>query len=161
MIITWLFHWKNIKYAGCAVIFLFNLTQFYLNHAPQIGELRGWKKEKVYKEAMKLSKKAASLSPEDFSLQKDYALNFFTAANFGVEADWKSSAKAWEAAREIADNDTDLFLTWLNEARAWIKAEENERAIPCLKEAITLHPDGQAARNWGPEIGESARPTSV
>ena len=27
MIITWLFHWKNIKYAGCAVIFLFNLTQ--------------------------------------------------------------------------------------------------------------------------------------
>lgn len=126
--------------------FLYNMAQLYLVHYPQIGKIKGWSKEKIYKEAMKLSKKSATLAPEDFELVQDYAVNFFLAEDFGVAPDWKSAAKAWEKARTLATNNDEQFYTWLNEARVWIRAKDAAHAERCLREALRLRPDSEIAQ---------------
>jgi len=128
--------------------YLYNLAQVYLVHFPQIGKLRGWKdRKKVYREAMKLSKKAAKLAPGEFPLLQDYAVNFFAAENFGVDANWKDAAKAWQAARAHARNEAETFYTWLNEGRAWIRAGRNEEAKTCIEEALKIFPGSEVAQN--------------
>ncbi|MCX5772289.1 MAG: tetratricopeptide repeat protein [Candidatus Hydrogenedentes bacterium] len=121
--------------------YLFNLAQAYLLYFPQVQELRKWKKTRVYKEAMKLSKKAAEVSPDDFELAQDYANNFYAAANFGIRADWAKAAKAWQASRNLARTDVERFFTWLNEGRVWIREGNKAKAAECLKEAVKLRPD--------------------
>jgi tetratricopeptide (TPR) repeat protein len=123
--------------------FLYNLVQLYLIHYPQIGEIRGWDKDKIYREAMKASRKAAKLAPEDFDLQQDYAVNFFAAGNFEIAGDWKRCAKAWQTARAKARNDVDRFYTHLNEGRAWIRAGDGEKALESLRAALKLRPDSR------------------
>ena len=121
--------------------YLFNLTQAYLLYFPQVQELRNWKKPRVYKEAMKLSKRAAEAAPDDFELAQDYANNFYAAENFDVRPDWSKAAKAWEAARNLARTDVERFFTWLNEGRVWIRQGNKAKAAECLNEAIKLRPD--------------------
>jgi len=126
--------------------YLYNLAQMYLVHAPQIGEIKGMEKDKIYKQAMKMSKSAAQFAPDEFELVQDYAVNFFAAENFGLEADWKEAAIAWGTARTIARDDDEKFYTWLNEARVWIKHGDPTQAKRCLSEALTLKPDSEVAK---------------
>ncbi|MBI2423151.1 MAG: hypothetical protein HYV27_10005 [Candidatus Hydrogenedentes bacterium] len=126
--------------------FQYNLAQFYLVYGPQTEELRGWNKKKVYKEGMKASKRASALSPDDFELVKDYAVNYFAGENFGVEVNWKDAAKAWQEARAKARNKTDIFYAWLNEARSWIRAGKDSNAMAALNEALKIFPDSEVAQ---------------
>ncbi len=123
----------------------FNMAQIYLVHGPQVEKIRGWDKKRVYREAMKHSKRAAELAPDDYELRQDYAVNFFAAENYGVEADWKEAAVAWSAAREKARNQTEEFYTWLNEARVWIEHDDTKRAEPCLDAALAIIPESGVA----------------
>lgn len=137
--------------------YLFNMTQVYLIHGPQIGEIRGWKPKKVYKEAMKMSEKAAENAPDDYALLVDYAVNFFAAENFDVEADWRDAAKAWAAAREHASTPQENFYCWLNEGRVWLRDEDDRKAKPCLEEALRIRPEADAVRALINEIDARAR----
>lgn len=123
--------------------FLFNMAQNYLIFGPEVEKQRGWSKKKVYKEAMKLSHRAVKEAPEDYQLLEDYAVNFLAAENFGVKADWKDAAKAWQAAREHAPNQIKLFYTWLNEGRVWKRADREKDALNCFKEAQKVLPDNE------------------
>ena len=137
---------KAIKLDGKHPDFLFNMVQAYMNHAPFIEEHRGWKPSRIYKEAMKLSKRAVKNAPEDYELLTDYALNFWKAESLDAKADWKDAAKAWEAARPHASKDDERFFTWLMEARAWIQAERKVRAVVCLDAALKLNPASNVAK---------------
>jgi len=119
----------------------FNIAQIYLVNGPQVENIRGWDKKRIYREAMKHSKNAAVLAPDDYDLQQDYAVNFFAAENYGVTADWKDAAEAWSVARAKARSEVEEFYTWLNEARVWIERGDERRAKPCLEEALVLVPD--------------------
>ncbi|MEA3366315.1 MAG: hypothetical protein U9Q79_11810, partial [Candidatus Hydrogenedentes bacterium] len=102
--------------------------------------------KKVYRRAMKMSKKAAELSNE-YELIEDYAVNFFAAEHFQLEADWGDAARAWQWAREEARTDVEEFYTWLNEARVWIEDGKEAKARTCLEEALKLRPESEVAAN--------------
>lgn len=126
--------------------FCFNMAQNYLIFGPQVEKQRGWPTKRVYKEAMKLSKRAVKNAPNDYQLLEDYAVNFLAARNFGVEADWKDAAQAWQAAREKAPDDVKRFYTWLNEGRAWKYMNKRDDARRCFDEALKLMPDSDVAK---------------
>jgi len=126
--------------------YLFNLAQVYLIHTPQIAELRDWTPKKVYKKAMTASRKAAKLAPNDYETVVDYAVNFFAAERYGVRVNWRRAAKAWQTARPLARNETETFYTWLNEARVWIAAKKDEKALSCLNVALKLHPESEVVQ---------------
>jgi tetratricopeptide (TPR) repeat protein len=132
--------------------YLYNLSNAYLLYFPQIMDLRKWKKAKVYKEAMKLSKKAAEADPKDYELARDYAMNFFQAESFDVKADWDKAAEAWVAARNLAGTDAERFNAWLNEGRAWIKAGNKAKATECLNEAAKLMPESEVPKRLLKEL---------
>ena len=121
--------------------YCFNMAQNYLIYRPQTEEHRGWDAKRIYKEAMKLSKKAAKLAPDDFEILQDYAVNFLAAENFGEETDWKSAIKAWQAARKHAPEKVNVYYTWLNEGRAWRALENKEEARRCFEAALQNIPD--------------------
>lgn len=125
--------------------FRFNLAQVYLINWPKVREIKGWDDARIYKEAMKLSREAAELRPGDYQLQQDYAVNFFAAERFNIEADWGKAAEAWSEARNRATDLNEVFFTWLNEARVQIKATEYQRAIACLEEALKILPGNEVA----------------
>lgn len=122
---------------------LFNITQMYLNHFPAIAELSGVSKQKLYQQAMKYSAQAATLAPTDFSLAQDYAVNFFAAENFELEADWAEAAMAWQKAQALASTEQDRFYSILNEARCWIRAEQPATALPRLEAAQVIEPESE------------------
>lgn len=126
--------------------YLFNAAQMYLIHFPQVAEAKGWSKEKVYDEAMDMSRRAAEALPDDYQLAADYAVNFFAAPNFDLVPDWRKAAQAWVKARTAAIETDDVFYTWLNEARAWVEAEEWEKAETAVNEALKIHPDSGPAQ---------------
>ncbi|HOQ90767.1 MAG TPA: tetratricopeptide repeat protein, partial [Candidatus Hydrogenedentes bacterium] len=126
--------------------YLFNLAQIYLVHWPQVMRVRLWNMDRLYSEAMALSRKAAELRPRDLSLQRDYALNFFLAENLSSKPDWKTAAKAWANVRRIARRKDDLFNAWLNEGRVWLRAENPDQARKCFEAALQIYPDSEVAR---------------
>jgi len=126
--------------------YLFNVTQIYLIHWPQVQAHYGWSKEKVYEKAMEHSQKAAALRPDDYPLLADYAENFFSGELMKLPVDWERAAAAWQKARERARNKGELFNAWLNEARTWLRASEPGKAAVCLDEALKLYPDSQSAK---------------
>ena len=132
--------------------FCFNMAQNYLIFRPQTEEYRGWSAKKVYKEAMKLSKKATKLAPDDYELLEDYAVNFLAAENFGVKPDWKGAIAAWRAAREHAQEDVDRFYTWLNEGRMWRELDKSDEALRCFREALALQPGSKITQRLISEL---------
>ncbi|MFA6244537.1 MAG: hypothetical protein WC655_26580, partial [Candidatus Hydrogenedentales bacterium] len=130
----------------------YNLAQIYLINWPAVQEVHKWDKKKVYYEAMKLSKKAAELDPEDYELLQDYAVNFFAAENFEVEADWEVAAKAWQQARTKALRNDQVFFTWLNEARVLARKPDFARALTCLDEALKLEPGSDVVKKLRSEV---------
>ncbi|MBL7645096.1 MAG: hypothetical protein JNK74_02790 [Candidatus Hydrogenedentes bacterium] len=125
--------------------YCYNMAQNYLIYRPQTEEIRGWDAPKIYKEAMKLSKKATKLAPTDYEILEDYAVNFIAAENFELEPDWKESIKAWQAARAQAKTTVHTFFTWLNEGRAWRNLENNKEARRCFEEALAVIPGNEVA----------------
>ncbi|MCF6285284.1 MAG: tetratricopeptide repeat protein, partial [Candidatus Hydrogenedentes bacterium] len=123
--------------------FLFNMTQNYLIFGPEVEKKRGWTSKRVYKEAMKLSKRAVKNAPDDYQLLEDYAVNFLAADRFGVKADWKDAAKAWQAAREYAPNKVKVFYTWINEGRMWKSRGKKDDARQCFGQALKMMPDSE------------------
>jgi tetratricopeptide (TPR) repeat protein len=125
--------------------YLYNMAQMYLIHAPQIEKQRNWSQKKIYREAMKCSKEAASQAEGDYDLLQDYAVNFSAAENFGLKANWKQAAMAWQKARPHARNPAEVFYTWLNEARSWSSAGQSEKAIAALEGALEVMPGNEVA----------------
>ncbi len=126
--------------------YLYNLAQTYLVHWPQAMRVRGWSMDRLYSEAMALSRRAAQLRPRDLSLQRDYALNFFLAENLSSQPDWKAAAAAWANVRKVARRRDDLFNAWLNEGRVWLRARQPDRAKKCFEQALVIHPGNEVAR---------------
>lgn len=139
--------------------YLFNVAQIYLTNSIAVLERYKWNKEKLYREAMKFSKQATELDPENFELLQDYATNFFAAENFEVKADWSDASNAWKKARKQARAQDETFFTWLNEGRTSIRAHDKKRAEACLKEALVVWPESTVARrllnNLDDEIAKS------
>ena len=127
--------------------YLFNLAQTCLVHRPHMQSLLGCSAPGLYEQAMELSRKAAENAPEDYRLREDYALNFFVAAGFGVKANWRAAAKAWQHARKHAPDQVKLFSTWLNEARVWIRQGNRRKARRCLERALEIRPQSVVARD--------------
>jgi tetratricopeptide (TPR) repeat protein len=132
---------------------LYTVTQFYFQNASVVGQRYEWKPGKVYKEAMKLSKRAAEAAPDDYELVMDYARNFYGAEHFGADADWADAAEAWQAARKAAREETQRFFTWVNEGRAWAKAGRREEANRCLDQARALIPEHPSLDELVADIG--------
>lgn len=126
--------------------FLFNMAQVYLTHFPQVMQLRKWSRDKVYREAMKLSERAVRFAPRDFDVLRDHALNYFLGENFGVEVNWRQAAQAWQAARPHARSDAERFNTWLNEGRVHLRNNDRRRADACLEEARAIWPDSPVVK---------------
>jgi len=126
--------------------YLFNLAQTYLLNRPAVQRIRQWDKARLYREAMKLSKKAAQGGEDDFELAQDYAVNFYAAENFGLTADWGKAAGAWQRARALARSKTETFYTWLNEGRVWLRKGDRNKAAACLEQAVALIPSSDVAK---------------
>ncbi|MCK5862669.1 MAG: hypothetical protein KAH38_09295 [Candidatus Hydrogenedentes bacterium] len=125
---------------------LYNMTQLYLLHPAHIMQIRQWPRNKVYNEAMKMSKKAVYLRPGDFEVLRDYALNFFTGEDFEIKVNWNDAVKAWQAARSKAKTDAELFNTWLNEARAHKRNDNKEKTMECLDAAQSIWPESSVVK---------------
>ncbi len=125
--------------------YLYNMAQMYLIHYIQIERLTETPRDKIYKQAMDMSSKAAELAPKDFDVVQDYAVNFFAAENFGVEADWKAAAQAWQKAQAIARTEDERFFALLNEGRARLNGADANGAIAPLEAAIALKKDSAIA----------------
>lgn len=123
--------------------FLYNMAQMYLVFFPQIGGMLDLSKEKMYKEAMRMSKKAAKLAPDNYDILLDYATNFYAAENFGVESDWEKAALAWQGARPHAPTEMQTFYTFLNEGRTWLRSGKKKNAVKPLEEAAALRPESR------------------
>jgi tetratricopeptide (TPR) repeat protein len=136
---------KVQKLAPNSADVLFNIAQIYFTYHDQACKRYKWKPERVYKEAMKLTKKATEIEPNDFELLQDYANSFNAAENFQVEADWNESAEYWKKARQFAPDAHSVYFTWLNEARSAIRAGDRARAEACLAETLKLDPKSKAA----------------
>jgi len=126
--------------------YLFNMAQMYLIYFDKLEGMLKMSKEKLYKEAMRMSGKAADLAPDDFDLLQDYAVNFYAAENFGVEADWSDAAAAWNRAVPHARTEDEKFYALLNVGRAWIRASRPQDAVPPLEQAVQLKRDSDAAK---------------
>lgn len=126
--------------------YLFNLAQIYLTYFPEVSRFRGLSLNKVYRDAMRFSRDAARYAPNDYVLLSDYAVNFYAAENFDIEADWLEAAKAWETARAKATSRQQRFYTWLNEARVLGMAGDWKRAGERSKEALKLRPESESAQ---------------
>lgn len=138
--------------------FMFNLAQIYLIHFPEVEKLKGWKPKKIYERAMKLSAEATKLEPSDYQLAEDYAVNFFAAENFKLEADWEAAAEAWQRARTLTNRADKVFYTWLNEGRALLRAGKNPEASRCFEEALKLVPDSAPAKQLLEKSREAPAP---
>lgn len=134
---------------------LFNMAQMYLVYFPEVERMYGKSRKEIYQEAMQFSKKAGELSPKDYELLVDYAVNHFAGPNFGVEVDWSAAAEAWERARVRAPNADQRFYTWLNQARALIRGEFWDRADKALRAALEIRPDSLAAQRLLDDVKEA------
>ena len=132
---------------------LFYATQIYLIHFPQIERIKEWDREKIFKKAMAMSKKAADLFPNDHQLQEDYAVNFYAAENFGVEADWRAAAEAWKRTQSAAYAKDDIYYAWLNLARVYTVVGEWELADAAVDKALEIHPENPSAKRVKEMIG--------
>jgi tetratricopeptide (TPR) repeat protein len=136
--------------------FLYNMAQMYLIHFTQIEKITKTPRDKLYKQAMAMSQKASELLPADFDIVQDYAVNFFAAENFGVEADWEAAAETWKKVQAIARTENERFYALLNEARAWMNGKLPKNAVAPLEAALALQKDNVVAQQLLAKARESA-----
>jgi tetratricopeptide (TPR) repeat protein len=127
--------------------FLYNMAQMYLIHFDQLEGMLKTPRDRLYQEAMKMSKKAADLAPDDFDIAQDYAVNFYAAENFGLDANWRDAALAWERTVPLARTEDERFYSLLNVGRAWIRAAQPQNAVKPLEDAVALNRGSDVAKN--------------
>lgn len=138
----------------------YNAAQIFLTNRPQAMEHYQWDEKKLYEEAMRHSRLATELSPEDYSLAEDYAVNFLVSINLpSVTVNWEEAADAWVRARPLARHPDKVFFTWLNEARACIRGKYYKRAEKCLEEALKIRPDNQVCLKLLNEVRTAQKTT--
>jgi tetratricopeptide (TPR) repeat protein len=135
--------------------YLFNLAQIFLIHPRHVQAHYGIERPEVFERAMAMSRKATGLQPNDYTLAQDYAVNYFAGENFGVEVKWSDAAKAWQAARKCVRRSDELFYTWLNEGRVWLRGGENKEAARCFREALAIIPTSEIAQQLLARAGGS------
>ena len=141
--------------------YLFALTQFYLTHFPFVEERYGWSREMLAQEAMALSRRASELAPEDYELAYDYAINFFSLNDRGITPDWTEAAQASRRAAEVAQSNDDKYTALLYEARAWLRAMDQEEANAALDRADATLPGRDVVANIREQVkalGEEVPP---
>jgi tetratricopeptide (TPR) repeat protein len=126
--------------------YLFNMTQMYLTYFPQLGKILDKTKSQLYKDAMKMSEKAAKYAPDDYEIVKSHANNFYVAEDFGARPNWNTAAKTWQKVVELAEIDDDIFHARLNEGRTWIRAGQSQKAKSTLEAALKIVPDSRVAQ---------------
>jgi len=126
--------------------YLFNITQVFLIHPRHIEAHYNIERPEVFERAMEMSRKAAQMKPEDYSLTQDYAVNYFAGENFGVTVNWADAAEAWKAARKAVRRSDELFYTWLNEGRVWLRDGNNKDAARCFQQALAIMPESEIAQ---------------
>jgi Tfp pilus assembly protein PilF len=126
--------------------FLFNMAQMYMSHFPQLGKILDKTKTQIYKDAMKMSEKAARYAPDEYEIVKDYANNFYLAENFGAKTNWTSAAKTWAKVVPLAEAKPDIFHALINEGRTWLKANQKSKAKSALEKALKIQPDSRVAK---------------
>ncbi len=132
--------------------YLYNAATLYLAHWPLVMKHYGWSKEKVYETAMSYSRKAAELLPTNYVMLQDYAINYFAGENMQLKVDWKEAAAAWANARKNARDTDELFYSWMNEARAWMRVPNKKKAAECLEEALKVMPGNETASRLLKEV---------
>lgn len=137
--------------------YLYNAAQTYLIYFTQIEKRFKMTRKKIYKEAMRFSRKATKYAPDDFEILKDYATNFYAAENFGIEADWTAASEAWAQARTCAETLQNRFFTLLNEGRTWIRAKRWAKAAERLEQALELRPGSTVTQRLLEEARSNAR----
>jgi len=125
--------------------YLFNMAQMYMTHFPQLGDILGKTKSQMYKDAMKMSEKAAKYAPDEYEVVYDYANNFFAADRFDVKISWTTAAKAWQKVIPLSKSKDELFNAHLNQGRTWLKANQGTKARSAFKEALNIDPDSRVA----------------
>ena len=125
--------------------YLFNITQAYLNYRRHVNRLYAINEKKVYEQAMDFSRRAAEYAPNDLQIVQDYAVNFYAAENFGLTADWKAAAQAWDDVLAIAVKTTDRYYAILNKARVMIRMRNWSEAIALLEQSLEMEPDSEVA----------------
>lgn len=140
--------------------FLYNAAQLYLTYFPQFERKYDLTRAELFKEAMRMSRDAAKLAPEDYPIAKDYATNFYLGEQFKLKVDWEEAARAWQAAHALAPNEAEKFFTLLNEGRVWLRAGNKARASEVLQKALALEPESDVVKNLLAEAGGTAAPAS-
>ena len=126
--------------------FLYNMVQVYFAHSLYLMQSHHYTREKIYKDAMEMSKRAARFLPEDFQVLRDYALNFFLGEEYGVKVKWKDAVQAWQDARSRARTKAEIFNTWLNEARVHKQNGDSKKSIECLNKAQAIWPESPVVK---------------
>ncbi len=136
----------------------FNVAQIYLINRPQVMAYYKWDEKRLYDEAMRHSRLATELSPTDYSLAEDYAVNYFASVNLpSVTVNWKDAADAWVRARNLARHADKVFFTWLNEARASIRGKDFKRAENCLLKALEIKPNNKVCLQLLEQVRENKK----
>lgn len=126
--------------------YLYNMAQMYLIHFDTLEQLLETPRVKLYEHAMEMSREAAELAPDDFEILQDYAVNFYAAENFGLTADWREAAAAWQRALPHARTEDERFYVLLNEGRAWMRSSEPRNAVKPLEDALAMNADNDIAK---------------
>ena len=115
----------------------------------RVKELAGYLSDAMDRgsESKTWAQRAAELLPNDFDVLQDYAVNFFAAERFDIEADWAEAAAAWQAARAQARSTNEEFFTWLNEGRVRQRMGKTEEARICFEAALAIRPDSAVVKD--------------
>ena len=138
--------------------FLYNAAQLYLTYFPQFEQKYDLTRAELFKEAMRMSREAAKLAPDDYAIAKDYATNFYLGEQFKLDVDWDEAARAWQTAYSLAPNEDEQFFALLNEGRVWMRAGNKPKASEVLQKAAALNPESDVVKNLLAEAGGTGAP---
>ena len=100
----------------------------------------------VFEQALKESKKARELKPEDLEIALDHARTFFGAENFKAAPDWEEALAAWEFCLPLTDDTNAKFGILLNLGRVALRMDRKGQARRYFREALTIRPDSPVVK---------------
>jgi len=137
---------KAIELNATVAEFHFDLALAYHNFRYVAMNKYKWTLQQVFSEALKESKTARSLKPNDLEIAMDYARTFFAAEDFKVTADWNEALAAWQHCLPLAKDSTEKFHVLVNLGRVALKMNKKEEARKYLNEALPFQPDSRTVK---------------
>lgn len=134
-----------IKLDGKKADYHFNLAQAYYLYRPVALEKYGWNLEQLYGHAMKESRLAVELKPDDYRLNQDYAISFFGAVQFGVKPDWQAARAAWARCLELAPDKDQKVHVLLWSARVELRDDRYKETREFAREVLAIDPGNKSA----------------